>query len=70
MLIKLNIYTLYVNFNKHKREYIIIPIRGVLLHLNKNNLIYHSTGKNTTGKIFTITQTQIENKITYHSTNK
>ena len=28
MFIKLNTYILYVNFNKHKREYVIIPICG------------------------------------------
>ena len=52
--IKLNKNTLYVNFNKRKREYIItpiIPIGGVLLYLQQNNLAYHSTGKNITGKI-------------------
>ena len=42
--------TLYVNFNKRNREYIITPIipighRGVLLYLQQNNLTYHSTGK-------------------------
>ena len=30
MFIKLNTYTLYINFNKHKREYVIIPIGGLL----------------------------------------
>ena len=36
MFIKSNKITLYVNFNKRKREYIvisIIPIGGILLHL-------------------------------------
>ena len=36
------------------REYMIIPIipiGGVLLYLKQNNLTYHSTGKNITGKI-------------------
>ena len=56
MFIKLNKNTLYVNFNKRNREYIITPIipighRGVLLYLQQNNLTYHSTGKNITGKI-------------------
>lgn len=72
MFIKLNKITLYVNFNKRKREYIvipIIPIGGVLLHSKQNNLTHHSTGKNITGKIFTITQIQIENKTIYHSIN-
>ena len=47
--------TIYVNFNKRKREYIvisIIPIGGIPLHLYQNNLTYHSTGKNITRKIF------------------
>ena len=38
MLIKLNKNTLYVNFNKRKREYIVIPIThigGILLHLKQ-----------------------------------
>ena len=55
MFIKLNKNTLYVNFNKRKREYIvipIIPIGGILLHSKQNNLTCHSTGKNITGKIF------------------
>ena len=54
MFIKLNKNTLYVNFNKRKREYIVIPIThigGILLHLHQNNLTYHSTDKNITGKI-------------------
>ena len=36
------------------REYMIIPIipiGRVLLYLKQNNLTYHSTGKNITGKI-------------------
>ena len=55
-----------------KREYVIIPIipiGGISLHLHQNNLTYHSTGKNIAGKIFTITQIQIENKTIYHSIN-
>lgn len=39
-----------------KREYVIIPIRGVLLYLQQNNLTYHSSDKNITEIIFTITQ--------------
>ena len=39
-----------------KREYIVTPIIpsiGVYFYIqNKNNLTYHSTGKNITGKIF------------------
>ena len=42
MFIKLNTYTLYVNFNKHKREYIVIPIihmgRGLLKTKQRTNL--------------------------------
>ena len=57
-----------------KREYIVIPIipigEGIPLHLKQNNITYHSTGKNTTEIIFTITQTQKKNKTIYHSTNK
>ena len=55
MFIKLNKNTLYVNFNKRKREYIvipIIPIGGVLLHSKQNNLTYHSTGKKYSSKNF------------------
>ena len=47
--------TLYVNFNKHKREYMIIPIipiGGIHLHLYQNNLTHHSTGKNIQEKFF------------------
>ena len=72
MFIKLNKITLYVNFNKHKREYIvipIIPIGGIHLHLYQNNLTYHFTSKNMTEKNFIITQTQMENKTIYHSIN-
>ena len=39
--------------NEHKREYIVIPTIGAYLYIqNKNNLTYHFTGKNITGKIF------------------
>ena len=51
-------------------NYTHYPIWGILLHLKQNNLINHSTGKNITGKIFTTTQIQMENKTIYHSTNK
>ena len=56
-LIKHNFFISYVlyKFYQYKREYIytnyIIPIhRGILLHLKQNNLTYHYTGKNMTGK--------------------
>ena len=32
----------------------MIPIGGIPLHLQQNNLTYHSTGKNIAGKIFNI----------------
>lgn len=32
--------------------YVHYPHRGIPLHLHKNNLTYHSTGKNITGKFF------------------
>ena len=67
MLIKLNIYTLYVNFIKHNlfatyltykfyqkeniQLYPLFPC-GILLHLKQNNLTYRSTCKNIIGKIF------------------
>lgn len=58
MFIKLNTYTLYVNFNKHnlfvayltykfyqKREYVIIPIISIggCLKLNRNQFVYNTT---------------------------
>ena len=55
MFIKLNKKnTLYVNFNKRKREYVIIPytIGGIPLHLHQNNLTYYSTGKRYSRKNF------------------
>ena len=79
MLIKLNKNIIYVNFNKHKLNYVICDIkdflttnkqriysytnythRGILLHLQQNNIIYHSTGKRYTVIIFIITQTNGE----------
>lgn len=42
MLIKLNKNTLYVNFFKRKREYIVIPIGGHL-KLNENKFVYNTT---------------------------
>ena len=42
-------------FNKHKKRtysYTHYPHRGIHLHLKQNNLTYHSTGKNITGKNF------------------
>ena len=65
--------TIYVNFNKRKREYIVIPIihiGGIPLHLHQNNLANHSTCKNITEIIFTTTQIQMENKIIHHYINK
>ena len=86
MFIKLNKNTLYVNFNKHKLNYVICNIkvlpkkricnyihytyRGIPLHLKQNNIIYHSTGKRYTVIIFIITQIQMENKTIYHYINK
>lgn len=72
MFIKLNKNTLYVNFNKRKREYIVIPIIpiGVYFYIqNKTTLLITLLAKNIVGKIFTITQIQIENKTIYHSIN-
>ena len=45
----------FVNFNKHKQRiysYTNYTHKGISLHLHQNNLTYHSTGKNITGKIF------------------
>ena len=70
MFIKLNKTTFYVDFKKRIYSYIHYTHRGIPLHLYQNNIIYHSTDKNTTGKFFTITQIQMENKTIYHSTNK
>lgn len=72
MFIKLNKNTLYVNFNKRKREYIVIPIIpiGAYFYIqNKTTLLITLLAKNIVGKIFTITQIQIENKTIYHSIN-
>lgn len=52
MFIKLNKNTLYVNFKKRIYDYTHYTHRGVPLHLKQNNITYHSTGKNITGKIF------------------
>ena len=57
MFIKLNKITLYVNFIKRKYKkricnYTHYTHRGICLHLKQKNLIYHSTGKNITGKFF------------------
>ena len=62
-----------VNFNKRKREYIIIPIIpiGAYFYIqNKTTLLITLLAKNIVGKIFTITQIQMENKTIYHSINK
>ena len=78
MYIKLNKTIFYVNFIKHKKRiynythYTHIPLYpyGIHLHLKQNNITYNSTvKKNITEIIFTITQTQIENKTIYHSIN-
>ena len=68
MLIKLNKNTIYVNFNKHKlnyvicdiknlpinREYIVIPIipMGGNLKLNRNKFVYSTTTRNINTKKF------------------
>ena len=64
---------MYVNFNKHKREYIvipIIPIGGILLHSKQKNLTCHSTGKNITGKIFNKKIIQKKEKYKNETKNK
>ena len=40
----------FVNFNKQKKRICNYNNRGVLLHLQQNNLTYNSTGKNITEK--------------------
>ena len=61
---------LYVNFKKRIHDYTNYFYSGIPLHLQQNNLTYHSTGKKYTVIIFIITQIQMENKTIYHSTNK
>ena len=59
-------------FNKRKREYIVIPIIPIGRTFTfKTKQPYSSLywQKNIVGKIFTITQIQIENKTIYHSIN-
>lgn len=46
----------------------MIPM-GITLHLKQNNITHHSTDKNITEIIFTITQIQKENKTIYLSIN-
>ena len=59
MFIKLNKNTLYVNFNKHKREYVVIPMGH--LKLNRNQFVYNTIAWNINTKIFKQNGIQKEN---------
>ena len=62
---------MYVNFNKHKREYIVIPIIpiGAYFYIYNKTTLLITLLKKYNRKFFIITQIQMENKTIYHSIN-